>query len=94
VVQAKKSDSDQVPSTMVVPPDKCHDEDILLQLIDAGLQELTHPLRAVLCWSALLLAETKPPSAIALDLEIIVEEAARMNEIIRGLNHLTEHGGT
>ena len=78
----------------VVPANKAYDEDVLWQLIDTGLRELVHPMRAVLCWSTLLLSETEPHSAISMDLEIIVEEAARMNEIIRGLDRLTDHGGT
>jgi len=78
---------------MDMPTNKIYDEDTLLQVIDTGLRELANPLRAVLCWSTLLLSETRPHSAMAMDLEIIVEEAARMNEIIRGLNHLTENGG-
>ena len=79
---------------IAVPKDNIQDQNALLQTLDTSLQELTHPLRIVLCWSRLLLSETKPHSTIAMDLEIIVAEAARMNEIIRGLDRLANHGGT
>jgi len=69
-------------------------KDVLLEALDAGLRELVHPMRAVLCWSTLLLSETEPHSTIAMDLEIIVAEAARVNEIIRGLDRLANHGDT
>ena len=78
---------------MLVPQEKTP-EDILLQTLDAGLQELVHPLRAVRCWSNLLLSETEPLSSMAMDLEIIVAEAERLNEIVRGLNLLTQNGDT
>jgi len=69
-------------------------EDDLLQLLEASLQELSHPLRAIRCWSNLLLSETEPHSPMAMDLEIIVAEAERINEIVRGLNLLAKNGGT
>jgi signal transduction histidine kinase len=78
---------------MSMPKEKMQ-EDVLLQVLDVSLQELTHPMRAIRCWSNLLLSETEPQSPIAMDLEIIIEEAERINEIVRGLNLLTENGGT
>ena len=64
-------------------------EEALLQVIDAGVHELNQPMRAILCWSTLLLSETEPDSPLARDLGIIVEEAKRMSEVVRGLNLLT-----
>lgn len=76
---------------MSIPKEKMP-EDVLLQVLDTSLQELTQPMRAVRCWSNLLLSETESQSPMALDLEIILEEAERINEIVRGLNLLTENG--
>ena len=77
---------------MSTPKEKVQ-EDVLLQVLDASLQELTHPLRAIRCWSSLLLSETGPHNPMAMDLEIIVKEAERINEIVRGLNLLAKNGG-
>jgi len=77
---------------MSMPKEKIQ-EDVLLQVLDASLQELTHPLRAIRCWSNLLLSETGSHNPMAMDLEIIVKETERINEIVRGLNLLTENGG-
>jgi hypothetical protein len=79
--------------TMLVSKEH-ENEEVLLRVVDTGLQELIQPMRAVLCWSTLLLSETESQSSIAMDLEIIVDEAARMNEIIRGLDLLTKNGET
>ena len=64
-------------------------EEALSLLLAASLRELNLPLRAILCWSKLLLSEADPGSSIAMDLGIIVAEAQRMHEIIRGLDILT-----
>ncbi len=68
------------------------EQDNLLRVIDTSLEEITGSMRAVLCWSTLLLSE-KVQDSILMDLEIIVSEAAQVNEIIRGLKHLEEKEG-
>jgi signal transduction histidine kinase len=59
-------------------------------VFETSVQELDQPMRAVLCWSQLLLSETDPDTPLATGLGIIVKEANRMNEIVRGLNLLNE----
>ena len=77
---------------MLIPKEEMP-EDVLLHVLDASLQELTHPLRAIRCWSNLLLSETGSHNPMAMDLEIIVKETERINEIVRGLNLLAKNGG-
>ena len=59
-------------------------------VFETSVHELNQPMRAVLCWSKLLLSETDPGTTLAMGLGIIVKEVNRMNEIVRGLNLLNE----
>jgi hypothetical protein len=59
-------------------------------VFETSVQELNPPMRAVLCWSKLLLSETDPDTPLATGLGIIVKEVNQMNEIVRGLNLLNE----
>ena len=78
----------------VVPQNEsitANDPEVLSCVLVASVQELNHPMRAVLCWSKLMLSELHPHDPLFMDLTIIVQETQRMNEVVRGLNLLTEH---
>lgn len=63
----------------------------LLLLLETSVYELNKPMAVVLGLSEHLLSQTEQETPMAKDLEIIVKELRRVNEVVRGLNLLTQY---
>jgi hypothetical protein len=63
----------------------------LLVLLETSVYELNKPMAVVLGLSEHLLSQTEQETPMAKDLEIIVKELRHVNEVVRGLNLLTQY---
>ena len=63
----------------------------LLLLLETSVYELNKPMAVVLGLSEHLLSQTEQETPMAKDLEIIVKELRHVNEVVRGLNLLTQY---
>jgi signal transduction histidine kinase len=70
---------------------KTEENEALLLLIDTIADKLDSPMSAVMDCSELLLSRVDPCSPLAGDLKVIVEQTRYINEIIRGINYLTDY---
>ena len=57
------------------------ESEALSLLFETSVQELDQPMRAVMCWSQLLLSETDPDTPLATGLGIIVKEVSIKDEV-------------
>ena len=63
----------------------------LLLLLETSVVELNKPMAVVIGLSEHLLSQTEQETPMAKDLEIIVKELRHVNEVVRGLNLLTQY---
>ncbi len=70
---------------------KTEENEALLLLIDTIADKLDSPMNVVMDSSELLLSRVDPCSPLASDLKVIVEQTRYINEIIRGINYLTDY---
>ena len=63
----------------------------LLLLLETSVVELNKPMAVVMGLSEHLLSQTEQETPMAKDLEIIVKELRHVNEVVRGLNLLTQY---
>jgi signal transduction histidine kinase len=66
----------------------------LLLLVETSVHELNQPATVVLGLSEHLLSQVEQETPLAKDLEIIVKQIRRVNEVVRGLNMLTHYPPT
>ena len=72
-------------------PAPMEEAEALLLLLETSVYKLNQPLAVVLGLSEHLLSQTEQETPLAKDLEIIVKELRRVNEVVRGLNLLTQY---
>jgi signal transduction histidine kinase len=63
----------------------------LLLLLETSVVKLNQPMAVVLGLSEHLLSQTEQETPLAKDLEIMVKELRHVNEVVRGLNLLTQY---
>ena len=63
----------------------------LLLLLETSVYQLNQPMAVILGLSEHLLSQTEQETPLAKDLEIIVKELRHVNEVVRGLNLLTQY---
>jgi signal transduction histidine kinase len=82
----RKSIEQSIPDANVT-----EEAEALLLLLETSVGELNQPMAVVLGLSEHLLSQTEQESPLAKDLEIIVKELRHVNEVLRGLNLLTQY---
>ena len=85
------NENHRLKSTHLATNDPYAEAEALLMVIDTSVHELNQPLTVILGLSELLLAQFDSTSAEAEDLNIIVKEMRRMNEIVNGLKLLSHY---
>jgi len=63
----------------------------LLLLLETSVVELNKPMAVAMGLSEPLLSQTEEETPMAKDLKIVVNELRHVNEVVRGLNLLTQY---
>jgi signal transduction histidine kinase len=89
--QLERPSSQQFEQILKQAESKTEETEALLLLIDTIAHKLDPPMNAVMDCSEFLLSRVDPCSPLASDLKVIVEQTRYINEIVRGINYLTDY---
>jgi len=88
---AENRNGNHFASQPATPASSGEEAQALLLLLETSVYELNKPMAVVLGLSEHLLSQTDQETPLAKDLEIIVKELRHANEVVRGLNLLTQY---
>jgi signal transduction histidine kinase len=90
-ISVSKNGTFKVPPASSPAATTNEDAEALMVLLETSVHQLNQPLAVILGLSEHLLSQAEQETALAKDLEIIVKEMRRVNEVIQGLKLLTQY---
>ena len=88
---AENRNGNDTPRQPAPSTNSMEEAEALLLLLETSVYQLNQPMAVILGLSEHLLSQTEQETPLAKDLEIIVKELRHVNEVVRGLNLLTQY---